>query len=66
MLKILIIITLIYYLIKGLLYLLLWQTTLKIEEKGKEAKKKAREKRAGRRRTLKEKYGKDQDNKKQQ
>lgn len=39
MLKTLIIITLIYYLLKGLIYLLLWQTTYKIEEHARAKKK---------------------------
>jgi len=43
-LKYLIIITLAYYLIKGLLYLLLWQMTYKVQEKAMAAKKKEIEK----------------------
>jgi Na+-translocating ferredoxin:NAD+ oxidoreductase RnfG subunit len=42
--KTLIIITLIYYLIKGLIYLVLWQTTYKIEEKAKARKAKNKQK----------------------
>ncbi|MEN6328032.1 MAG: hypothetical protein ABFD18_17705 [Syntrophomonas sp.] len=43
MLKHLIIITLIYYFLKGLIYLLLWETTKKVEERARaeKAKKKA-------------------------
>ncbi len=44
LLKTLIIVTLIYYLVKGLIYLMLWQTTKKLEERGLEAKRKAKEK----------------------
>lgn len=44
MLKTLIIITLIYYLIKGLIYLMFWQTTVRIEEKAKEKKRREKEK----------------------
>lgn len=44
-LKTLIIVTLVYYLVKGLIYLVLWQTTKKLEEKGLETKRKAKEKR---------------------
>lgn len=40
MLKTLIIITLIYYLLKGLIYLMLWQTTVKLEEKARAEKNK--------------------------
>lgn len=46
MAKTLIIITLIYYLLKGLIYLLLWQGTYKVEEQArarKNAKKKKRD-----------------------
>lgn len=42
MLKTLIIVTLIYYLLKGLIYLILWQTTYKVQQKALAAK--AREK----------------------
>ena len=44
-LKTLIIVTAVYYLVKGLIYLVLWQTTKKLEERGLEARRKAREKR---------------------
>jgi hypothetical protein len=44
-LKTLIIVTAVYYLVKGLIYLVLWQTTKKLEERGLEAKRKAKEKR---------------------
>lgn len=44
-LKYLIIITLAYYLIKGLLYLLMWQMTVKVQEKALSAKKKEKERR---------------------
>lgn len=40
MLKYLIIITLMYYFLKGLIYLLLWQTTKKVEERARAAKAK--------------------------
>ncbi len=40
MAKYLIIITLCYYLVKGLIYLILWQATKKVEEKAREYKKK--------------------------
>lgn len=42
--KYLIIITLAYYLVKGLIYLLLWQTTYKIEERAREMKKQKQKK----------------------
>ncbi|MGI6413279.1 MAG: hypothetical protein ACOXZ5_06485 [Syntrophomonadaceae bacterium] len=48
-LKILIIATLIYYLIKSLLYIALWHATLKIEEKALKAQQKRRERTALRR-----------------
>ncbi len=41
-LKALIIAILVYYLMKGILYLLLWQVLAKIEERGKERATKAR------------------------
>lgn len=44
MLKTLIIVTLIYYLLKGLIYLVLWQTTYKVQERALAAKAKAKEK----------------------
>lgn len=44
-LKTLIIVTAVYYLVKGLIYLVLWQTTKKLEERGLEARRKAREQR---------------------
>ncbi len=45
MLKTLIIITLMYYLIKGLIFLILWQMTYKIQEKALAAKAKAKKER---------------------
>ena len=45
LLKYLIIVTLAYYLIKGLLYLLLWQMTFKVQEKALAEKKKQKEQR---------------------
>lgn len=45
LLKTLIIGTLIYYLVKGLIYLLLWQATVKMEQRGKERKQREKEKR---------------------
>ena len=44
MLKTLIIITLIFYLLKGLIYLILWQTTYRVQQKALEAKAKRLEK----------------------
>lgn len=44
LLKTLIVVSLAYYLIKGLIYLLLWQTTFKLQQNALEAKKKKREK----------------------
>ncbi len=40
MAKYLIIITLCYYLVKGLIYLILWQASKKVEEKVRETRKK--------------------------
>lgn len=45
LLKYLIIVTLAYYLVKGLLYLMLWQMTYKVQEKGLAEKKKQKERR---------------------
>jgi hypothetical protein len=45
LLKYLIIVTLAYYLIKGLLYLLLWQVTYKVQEKALTEKKKQKRRR---------------------
>ena len=45
LLKYLIIVTLAYYLIKGLLYLLMWQMTFKVQEKALAEKKKQKERR---------------------
>ena len=45
MLKTLIVVTLIYYLIKGLIYLLLWQATYKVQENALAAKNKRKNKR---------------------
>lgn len=45
LLKTLIVVTLAYYLIKGLIYLLLWQTTYKLQEKALERKRKKQEER---------------------
>ncbi|ABI69669.1 hypothetical protein [Syntrophomonas wolfei] len=50
MVRYLIIITLCYYFLKGLIYLLLWQTTHKIEERAREQKRKEKEKRESMRR----------------
>lgn len=44
-LKYLIVVTLIYYFVKGLIYLLLWQTTYKVEERARERIAKEKEKR---------------------
>lgn len=44
--KTLIIITLVYYLIKGLIYLMLWQTTYKIQEHALAKKKERQQKKA--------------------
>lgn len=44
MLKTLIIVTLIYYLLKGLIYLILWQTTYKVQQRALAAKAKEKEK----------------------
>jgi hypothetical protein len=44
LLKYLIIVTLIYYLLKGLIYLLLWQTTYRVQQRALEAKKKEKAK----------------------
>ena len=44
MVKYLIIITLCYYLVKGLIYLILWQATKKVEEKARESKQRAKPK----------------------
>lgn len=45
LLKYLIIVTLAYYLVKGLIYLLLWQMTYKVQEKALAEKKKQKERR---------------------
>ena len=45
LLKYLIIVTLAYYLVKGLLYLMLWQMTYKVQEKALAEKKKQKERR---------------------
>ena len=45
LLKYLIIVTLAYYLIKGLLYLLMWQMTFKVQKKALAEKKKQKERR---------------------
>ncbi len=44
LLKYLIIITLAYYLIKGLIYILLWQTTKRVEEHARAAKEREKKK----------------------
>jgi cytoskeletal protein RodZ len=44
MLKTLIVVTLVYYLIKGLIYLLLWQATYKVQENALAAKNKRKKK----------------------
>ncbi len=49
-LRLFIIIVLIYYLIKGLLYLLFWQASMRVEERGKEMKKRRIELREKKRR----------------
>jgi len=41
--RILIVIVLIYYLVKGLLYLLFWQATVRLEARGMEMKRKRME-----------------------
>ncbi len=43
LLKTLIVVVLAYYLIKGLIYLLLWQTTYKLQQKMLETKQKSKE-----------------------
>lgn len=48
MVKMLIIVTLIYYLLKGLIYLMLWIATHKVEENALERQRKRRERRAAR------------------
>jgi hypothetical protein len=48
MVKMLIIVTLIYYLLKGLIYLMLWIATHKVEENARNRKRKQRELRAAR------------------
>lgn len=48
MVKMLIIVTLIYYLLKGLIYLMLWIATHKVEENALERQRKRREQRAAR------------------
>ena len=45
MLKTLIVVTLVYYLVKGLIYLLLWQATYKVQENALAAKNKRKNKR---------------------
>jgi uncharacterized PurR-regulated membrane protein YhhQ (DUF165 family) len=44
MLKTLIVVTLVYYLVKGLIYLLLWQATYKVQENALAAKNKRKKK----------------------
>lgn len=46
MLKTLIIITLVYYLLKGLIYLAMWQATYKVQERAFEEKRKRQEKKS--------------------
>lgn len=48
MVKMLVIVTLIYYLLKGLIYLMLWIATHKIEENARERQRIQREERAAR------------------
>jgi hypothetical protein len=43
MVKMLIIVTLIYYFLKGLIYLMLWIATHKVEENARERQRKRRE-----------------------
>ncbi|MGE5391082.1 MAG: hypothetical protein ACM3PE_08475 [Deltaproteobacteria bacterium] len=45
LLKYLIIVTLCYYLLKGLIYLLLWQTTKRVQDSALAAKQREKEKR---------------------
>jgi len=45
LLKYLIIVTLCYYLLKGLIYLLLWQTTKRVQQNALAAKQREKEKR---------------------
>ncbi|MGI5920576.1 MAG: hypothetical protein ACOX6I_02465 [Syntrophomonadaceae bacterium] len=49
MLRTLIIITLVYYLVKGLIYLAMWQMTYKVQERALEEKRKKAEKRLSKR-----------------
>lgn len=49
MVKTLIIITLVYYLLKGLVYLAMWQATYKVQERALEQKRKRSEKRQAKR-----------------
>jgi len=44
LMKYLIIVTLCYYLLKGLIYLLLWQTTKRVQENALAAKRREKEK----------------------
>lgn len=52
MVKMLIIVTLIYYFLKGLIYLMLWIATHKVEENARERQRKRREQIKARHSTL--------------
>ncbi|MGI6433871.1 MAG: hypothetical protein ACOX0F_00600 [Syntrophomonadaceae bacterium] len=54
-LRLFIIVVLIYYLIKGLLYLLFWQASMRVEERGKEMKRRRIELREKRRQRAQQK-----------
>lgn len=54
-LRLFIIVVLIYYLIKGLLYLLFWQASMRVEVRGKEMKRKRMELRERRRQRAQQK-----------
>lgn len=60
----LIIAILIYYLMKGILCLILWQVTEKMEEKGKERKEKANREREERLKAKKEREEKEKEERK--
>ena len=63
MLKYLIMITLMYYFLKGLIYLLLWQTTKKVQERALAAKAKERADREAQRRIWEDDENDKNDNK---
>lgn len=54
-LRLFIIVVLIYYLIKGLLYLLFWQASMRVEVRGREMKRKRMEMRERRRQRAQQK-----------